>query len=126
MNFDSNKHTISKFSSGKSMADIFHDAADFHLRTGKETSNKDYSNTSDYSCIAVLFAIAGTNFAVPYNSWVHKNPEFKKCYKFLKELGLPRAYWFGAPKAFCGTPAPQQDRYVWLKTCAMIAEEEGL
>lgn len=126
MNFDPYKHTISTFSSGKSMADIFHDAADSHLRAGKARSYKDYSNTSGYSCVAVLFAITGPDLSVSYTEWKRKNPEFRKCYNFLKSMGLPRAYWCGAPKAFHESLTPQQDRYTWLKTCAMIAEEEGL
>lgn len=126
MTYNSKICKIKDYSSGKSMADIFNDAADFHLRTGKALSNKEYCSTSDYSCVAVLFAIAGTDLPVSYPEWKRKNPEFRKCYNFLKSMGLPRAYRLDAPKAFHESPTPQQDRYTWLKTCAMIAEEEGL
>jgi hypothetical protein len=129
--FANGKDSIRSFVSGKSLANIFHDAADEFL------SNTGNSNLpmkqSSWSCVAVLVSITGQNVWMhsDYYSWVRHNPDFRKANKFLRELGLPRAYSDGAPKEFSRLEVRdlseiQQMRYAWLKTAAMIAEEEGL
>lgn len=115
---------IKNFKSNKKISEILHDAADKHLSVG----NAHYlSDETEYSCVAVLRAIIGTQFyskLADWDSW-KKHPQFKQIRHGLKAMGLQTDYmgeWKDAYKL--QIEERQQMRYGWLKMAAMLAEEQ--
>lgn len=82
---------IKNFKSNKKISEILHDAADKHLSVG----NAHYlSDETEYSCVAVLRAIIGTQFyskLADWDSW-KKHPQFKQIRHGLKAMGLQTDY----------------------------------
>lgn len=115
---------IKNFKSNKKISEILHDAADKYLSVGYVYYTDD---ETEYSCVAVLRAIIGTQFnskLIDWASW-KKHPQFKQILRGLKAMGLQTDY-MGEWKNAYTLPIEerQQMRYGWLKMAAMLAEEQ--
>lgn len=115
---------IKNFKSNKKISEILHDAADKYLSVGYANY---FDNEIEYSCVAVLRAIVGTQFNSRLQDWDSwkKHPQFKQILRGLKAMGL-QTDCTGEWKNACELPIQerQQMRYGWLKMAAMLAEEQ--
>lgn len=114
------------------ISDILHEAADKYL------TDDNYDNhycTESYSCNAIKKAarnLTGENnpYCVDvqnlarYSKYTAEYPHQQAALKFVKELGVK----VGSSMLFddVDDDKRQSYRYAWLKTAAMVAEEEGL